>query len=172
MPTLTVEVEAVAVSVAVEVDAVLHQLADTVGGFTDGHLHHLAVANAVTGHQCILDVFVKRVAVVHDGRDTALGIAGGAFGGIALGEDAHFAVRSHLERKREAGNTGTNYQEINFISHKQTSIIKCKYTKNYYPRGRKLISVGAMRPSERALATRAALLLTMSSRRERSFCRS
>lgn len=38
-----------------------------------------------------------------------------------------------------------------------------------YCRGRNWTSPGAMRPREMALATRAALLLTMSRRRERSF---
>ena len=91
----------------VEVDAVLHQLAYAVGCFADGHLYHLAVADAVAGNESVLDVLVERVTVVHHGSYSALRIARRAFGGIAFGEYAHLAIGCHLEGKAEAGNTGT-----------------------------------------------------------------
>jgi hypothetical protein len=46
-----------------------------------------------------------------------LGIAGTALGSVALGEDDDFAVGGHFESKGEAGNAGSYYQEINFVSH-------------------------------------------------------
>ena len=105
----TVQVEAVAVLVEVEVDAVLHQFADPVGSLADGHLDHLAVADAVAGHQGVLDMLVERVAVVHHRCDAALGIAGGSFRSVAFGQYAHFAIGGHLEGKTESGDAGTHH---------------------------------------------------------------
>ena len=91
VPSFAVEVEASA-TVLVEVDAVLHKLLDTFGSFANGHLHHFAVADAVAGDEGVLDMFVETVVIVHHGGDSPLGIFGGAFGGVGLGEDAHLAV--------------------------------------------------------------------------------
>ena len=101
-----VEVEPFSPTLAVKVHPVLHQLADAVGGFADGHLHDLAVADAVAGDEGIVDMLVKAVAIIHYRCNAALGVAGAALGSVALGEDAHPAVRGYLEGKREAGDAG------------------------------------------------------------------
>ena len=106
MAALTVQVETVALAVEVEVDTVLHQFADAVRSFADGHLVHLAVADAVAGHERVVDMLVETVAVVHHGGDTALGIARGALAGLTLGKDADFAVWRHFEGETEAGDAG------------------------------------------------------------------
>ena len=84
MAALAVKVETVARTAHVEIDAILHQLLDSVGGFADGHLHNLAVANAIACHQSVLNMLVETVAVVHHSGYSALGIAGRPFGGLAF----------------------------------------------------------------------------------------
>ena len=116
----TMQVELVAFAVKVEVNAVLHQLADAVGGLADGHLHHLAVTDAVAGHQGVVDMLVETVRVVHHRSDAALGIARAAFAGVTFGEDAHLAVRGHLEGETEAGDTRAYHKKINFVTHNLT----------------------------------------------------
>ena len=101
---LAVQIETVALVVEVEIHTVLHQLADAVGGFADGHLHHIAVADAVTCHQRVVDMFVERITVVHHSRYAALGITCAAFRGVALGEDAHLAIGRHLQGEAKACN--------------------------------------------------------------------
>ena len=101
-----VEVETVATTAFVEVNSVLHQLADAVGCLADGHLNHLAVAYPVASHKGVVDVFVETVAVVHDSGYASLGIACGALGGLAFAQDTYFPVRGHLQGKTQTGNTG------------------------------------------------------------------
>ena len=112
-----VQVETVAGPAFVEIDPILHQFADAVGGFADGHFHHLAVADAVAGNQRVLNVFVKAVAVVHDGGYSALGISGRALGSFAFAKDAYFAVRGYFQCIAQPRNPRPNDQEIDFVSH-------------------------------------------------------
>ena len=101
----------------VEFHAVAHQLFDALRRLADGHFNHVAVADTVAGNEGVGNMFVEAVGVVHHGGDTALGVLGRAFGGVAFGEDAHFAVRSHFERKAQSGNTGANHKKINLMTH-------------------------------------------------------
>ena len=73
MAAFAVQVEAVAATV--EVDAVLHQFGDAVGGFADGHLHHLSVADAVASHEGVFHMLVEAVEVVHHSGNAALSSA-------------------------------------------------------------------------------------------------
>ena len=102
---LAVQVEAFAAAFAVEIHTVLHQFAYAVRSFADGHFDHLAVTDAVAGHQGVVDMLVERVAVVHHGGDATLCIACRAFSRIAFGQDANFAVGSHLKCETQASNT-------------------------------------------------------------------
>ena len=115
--TLTMEVKAVALAVEVKIDTVLHQLTDAVRRLTDGHFHHLAVADAITGNKGVVYVLVERVAVVHHSGDTPLGIARATLGSIALGEHYHLAIRGHFQGKGETGNAGSYHEKINFVAH-------------------------------------------------------
>ena len=62
-------------------------------------------------------VLVERIAVVHHSGDTTLRIAGATLGGVALGQNAHFAIGSHLEGETEAGDAGPNNQKVYFVAH-------------------------------------------------------
>ena len=129
----------------VKLDAVLHQLAYAVGRFADCHFHHLAVADAVAGHQGVVDVLVEGVAVVHHGGDTALSIASAAFIGGALGQDAHLAVGSHLQGETQAGDARPDDKKVYFVSHSSYVVVMssvvtppgCPGSRSSSPRGRR-----------------------------------
>ena len=116
VPSLAVQVETAA-AFFVEVDAIAHQLVYALGGFADGHLHHIAVADAVAGNQGVFDMFVETVGVVHHGGDAALCIFCRPFRGFSLGEDAYFAVGGHFEGKTQSCNAGTDNQKVYFVTH-------------------------------------------------------
>ena len=116
MATFAVQIELAALRL-VEFHAVMHQLFDALGRLADGHFNHIAVADAVAGNEGVGNVLVETVGVVHHGGNTALGILGRAFGGVAFGEDAHLAVGCHFECKAQPGNTGANHKKINLMTH-------------------------------------------------------
>ena len=100
-----------------ELDPPFDQVADGLRPFLHHHPDHILVADAGPGHQGVFDMGVEGVLVGKDRGDAALGVLGGRFGDITLGNDGDAAMVGCLEGKGETGNAAADHQKITFDPH-------------------------------------------------------
>ena len=102
---------------AVELGSPGDKLVDAVVRFLNREADHVFVAESVSGHQGVVDMFFVGIQGIHHGGDASLGKGGGCFIGLGFGNDADAAFGSHFQGIAQTGDTGSDDQEINMFLH-------------------------------------------------------
>jgi len=93
------------------------QVADGLWPFLHHHAHHIFMADSGTSGQGVCDMRVKGILGGKDRGDAPLGVAGGGFGNIPLGDNGDTAMVCHLQGKGKTGDTAADYKKITFNGH-------------------------------------------------------
>ncbi len=109
--------QVVGVAALGELDTPVDQVADDLGPFLDHHAHHVLMADTGTGHQRVLHVGVEGVLLGGYGGDAPLGVVGGGFGNVLLGDQGDPAVSGGLQREGKPRDTATDHKKISFLFH-------------------------------------------------------
>ena len=110
----------IAVGVAVERGAPLHQLADVAWPVADEHFHRLRVAQPVASGHRVGGMQRRRIVRPDRSRDTALGIAGVALARLRLRQDQDRSGARKLHRRPEARYAAADDEEVCVQVHSQS----------------------------------------------------
>ena len=117
MSALAVQVE-VAIGLAVEIDAPLHELLDLLGGIAHNELNGLGVREPVASYHRVVNVLVKIInGKVCDRRYTTLSQVGVRFLKFALTDQGYTASVGYLEGEAHACYARTDDQEVVLSLH-------------------------------------------------------
>src|SRR5208283_534539 len=90
-------------------------LSDVLGAFFDEESDGVGAAQAVAGVEGVLFVEADFVFVAESDGDAALGVSGGGFGKIGLGEDQDGAGLAELDGGAHARDSGTDDEVIGLV---------------------------------------------------------
>ena len=107
----------------VELDSPRDQLLDHLRRTGHHLLDRRTVANPRTANQCVPDMFLERIGIVHHRGDPSLGVIRVALVHFAFGDDHHLAYFSRLERVTETGYPTADNQKIRFDVHYNISFL-------------------------------------------------
>src|SRR5208283_2027438 len=100
---------------AIKFGAPFDDLSDVLGAFFDEESDGVGAAQAVAGVEGVLFVEADFVYVAESDGDAALGVSGGGFGKIGLGEDQDGAGLAELDGGAHARDSGTDDEVIGLV---------------------------------------------------------
>ncbi len=101
-----------AARLAGERHALVHQPVDRRPAALDHEADRVVVAEPAAGHVRVADVVVHGIGAVQHGGDAALGVGGGAFEELVLGDEGHLAGTGEAEGGGESGEAAPDDKDV------------------------------------------------------------